>query len=97
MPPCMQNIVKKIKSKKDVSHQERYVITTYLLGIGTSETDIKNLMVLLPDYNEIVFSHQLNEMSKPKYEISSCSKIIDMTDICTPNSECIDLINPSDY
>ena len=97
MPPCIQNIVRNIKSKNDVSHQDRYVITTYLISIGKSDDDIKDLMDLLPDYNNTMFTHQLKELRKSKYDPPTCEKIINMTDVCTPNSDCIDLIDPTDF
>lgn len=96
IPPCIQTIVRDIKSKKDVSSQDRYIITTYLINIGKSDISIKNLMVSLPDYNATMFDHQLKELRKSKYDVPTCEKIMNTTDRCTPNSDCIEVIDPTD-
>ncbi|OQX20842.1 MAG: hypothetical protein BWK75_04470 [Candidatus Altiarchaeales archaeon A3] len=75
VPPVIESIMQKFTRGKKPSHNENWILAVYLINIGKSDTDIKNIFQVSKKYNEKITDTQLNFIRSRKYICPSYSKI----------------------
>lgn len=84
IPPCIREVMEKIRRGENVSHQARFAVTAYLLSIGWKEEQILDFLRSLPDFKEKVAAYQVSHIAKKKYKPPSCETLMNWG-LCLPD------------
>ncbi|KAG2471659.1 MAG: hypothetical protein NPMRD2_1360001 [Nitrosopumilales archaeon] len=100
-PPCIKHAIDVLDKGENLSHSGRFLLGTYLLGIGQTVEQIAPLFKNAPDYNEKITVYQLNHLSgrsgsRTGYICPSCDKV-KSNDNCYVTSDCDGIINPLQF
>lgn len=69
-PPCIKNMMKKLRAGINLSHNERFALTTFLINIGMNVDDIMELYENnSPDYRKDITEYQVNFLRGKDEEI----------------------------
>lgn len=79
-PPCMARIFESLKNGENLSHHQRFSITSFLGNIGMDKEEIIELFRALPDFKEKVTRYQVEHIlgekgGGKKYLPYSCEKM----------------------
>ncbi|MCC6028935.1 MAG: hypothetical protein LM591_02200 [Candidatus Korarchaeum sp.] len=72
LPPCIEELVEKVKRGENVSHQARFTLASFLLSRGWKEERVIDLFRSLPDFSEKVTTYQVSHIAKRRYKPPSC-------------------------
>jgi DNA primase large subunit len=80
MPPCIMQILAKIRSGEDVSHVENFTVASYMLNTGYSVDEIIDVFKDRSDFNEKIARYQVEHIagmrgSRTKYKPPGCSRM----------------------
>jgi len=80
MPPCIMQILAKIRSGEDVGHVENLAIASYMVNVGYGVDEIIDVFKDRGDSNEKIARYQVEHItgmrgSRVKYKPPSCSKM----------------------
>ena len=80
MPPCMVQILAKIRTGEDVSHIENFTIASYMVNVGYSVDEVIDVFKDRSDFNEKIARYQVEHIaglrgSRVRYKPPSCSKM----------------------
>lgn len=100
-PPCIKHAIDVLDKGENLPHSGRFLLGTYLLGIGQTVEQIAPLFKNAPDYNEKITTYQLNHLagssgSGTGYICPSCDKV-KSNDNCYVTSDCDGIINPLQF
>jgi DNA primase large subunit len=100
-PPCIKHAVDVMEKGENLPHSGRFLLGTYLLGVGKSIEQIAPLFKNAPDYNEKITMYQLNSLngssgSGTVYKCPSCERV-KSKDLCFATSDCDGIINPLQF
>jgi len=100
-PPCIKHAIDVLEKGENLSHSGRFMLGTYLLGVGQTIDQIAPLFKNAPDYNEKITMYQLNHLkgnsgSGTEYKCPSCERI-KSKDLCFATSDCDGIINPLQF
>lgn len=100
-PPCVKTALNMLKKGENLSHYGRFLLTTYLLNIGSSIEDILSLFSRSPDFNEKLSKYQIEHLSgirggHVKYITPQCRTLI-THDFCFKTKDCKEIINPLQF
>lgn len=73
MPPSIAHIIQKIENDEKVSHNERFVLATFLANKGMSVEEIKKIFARSSNYDEKKTSYYVDYIVKRKYICPSYS------------------------
>ena len=82
LPPCIQEILAKIKEGQNLVHTERLGIVWFLNALKYPEEEIINLFSSLPDFNRDKTGYQVRYAIKKGYTPYSC-KSLKSYNLCT--------------
>lgn len=78
-PPCIKNLIRKIKSSQNLSHPARFAVVSFLVNIGMELEEILNLFKVSPDFDEEKTRYQIEHiggsLSGDEYIPPSCSTL----------------------
>ncbi|OYT65406.1 hypothetical protein B6U74_03565 [Candidatus Bathyarchaeota archaeon ex4484_205] len=97
-PPCIQYLMKKIERGENLSHMERFTITTYLIHTGRSTDEIVEIYSKMPDFNRKITEYQVRHLrgeigSGIVYKTPSCNTLKTLG-ICPIKEYCKGVRNP---
>ncbi|MEM2506211.1 MAG: hypothetical protein QXG36_01000 [Nitrososphaeria archaeon] len=100
-PPCVKQILDKIKSGKNLSHYERFFITTFLLKKGKSTEEIVSLFSSSPDFNEKIAKYQVEHIAglrggRKRYNVPDCKTLFSQG-LCYKDDSCNNISHPLNY
>lgn len=100
-PPCIKHAINVLDKGENLPHSGRFLLATYLLGVGQTVEQIAPLFKNAPDYNEKITMYQLNHLkgssgSGTEYKCPSCERV-KSKDLCFATSDCDDIINPLQF
>jgi len=100
-PPCVKHAIEVLENGENLSHSGRFLLGTYLLGVGQTVEQIAPLFKNAPDYNEKITMYQLNHLkgssgSGTEYKCPSCERV-KSKDLCYVTSDCDGIINPIQF
>jgi len=100
-PPCVTQILDKIKASKNLSHYERFFITTFLLKRGKTVDEIISLFSLSPDFNEKIARYQVEHIAglrggRKQYNVPDCKTLFSQG-LCYKNESCNNISHPLNY
>jgi DNA primase large subunit len=100
-PPCIKHAIDVMEKGENLPHSGRFLLGTYLLGVGKSIQQIAPLFKNAPDYNEKITMYQLNSLngssgSGTTYKCPSCERV-KSKDLCFATSDCDGIINPLQF
>jgi len=79
IPPCMANLLAELQQGKNVAHNGRFAITTFLHKIGLSSEDIMKLFAQAPDFREDLTRYQVEHItgvtSSTVYNVPGCDNL----------------------
>ena len=80
MPPCIIQIMAKIRTGEDVSHIENFAIASYMVNVGYSVDEVVDVFKDRSDFNEKIARYQVEHIagmrgSRVRYRPPSCSKM----------------------
>jgi len=80
MPPCIMQILAKIRGGEDVSHIENFTVASYMVNVGYGVDEIIDVFKDRSDFDERVARYQVEHIagmrgSRVKYKPPSCSKM----------------------
>ncbi len=74
-PPCMKDLIAKLRKGENLTHQARFALTSFLLNAGWSKEQILDLFRSSPDFNEKIASYQISHIEKRGYKVPSCETL----------------------
>jgi DNA primase large subunit len=100
-PPCIKHAIDVLDRGENLPHSGRFLLATYLLGVGQTVEKIAPLFKNAPDYNERITMYQLNHLkgnsgSGTEYKCPSCERV-KSKDLCYATSDCDGIINPLQF
>ena len=100
-PPCIKHAIDELDRGENLPHSGRFLLGTYLLGVGQTVEQIAPLFKNAPDYNERITMYQLNHLrgssgSGTEYKCPSCERV-KSKDLCYATSDCDGIINPIQF
>ncbi|MBC7090850.1 MAG: hypothetical protein H5T50_02935 [Nitrososphaeria archaeon] len=100
-PPCVTQILDKIKAGKNLSHYERFFITTFLLKRGKTIDEIISLFSFSPDFNEKIARYQVEHIAglrggRKQYNVPDCKTLFSQS-LCYKNESCDNISHPLNY
>jgi len=100
-PPCVKQILDKIKMGKNLSHYERFFITTFLLRKGKSVEEIISLFSSSPDFNEKIARYQVEHIAglrggRKRYNVPDCKTLFSQS-LCYKDDSCNNISHPLNY
>ena len=100
-PPCIKHAIDVLDKGENLPHSGRFLLATYLLGVGQTIEKIAPLFKNAPDYNEKITMYQLNHLkgssgSGTEYKCPSCERVRSK-DLCFATSDCDGIINPVQF
>lgn len=101
-PPCMRVLLESLKNGENLSHMERFALTTFLINIGYEIDDIIELFRRVPDFNEKITRYQVEHLaglrgSKKRYLPPSC-RTMKTFNLCPGGDDlCRKIRNPLSY
>jgi DNA primase large subunit len=100
-PPCIKHAIDVLDRGENLPHSGRFLLGTYLLGVGQTVEQIAPLFKNAPDYNERITMYQLNHLrgssgSGTEYKCPSCERV-KSKDLCYATSDCDGIINPIQF
>jgi DNA primase large subunit len=80
IPPCIAQIISKIRAGEDVSHVENFTVAAYMVNSGYSIEEVLEIFKDRADYNEKIARYQVEHIaglrgSRVRYKPPSCSKM----------------------
>lgn len=103
-PPCMKNILIKLKKGINLTHTERFNLTAFLFRLGVSKKYIVGLFLPSPDYETAVTEYQVDHIccggnGGGGYNPSSCKTMYKNGDcnISITDEYCKQINHPLDY
>jgi len=72
LPPCIEELIGKVKRGENISHQARFALASSLLSRGWKEERVVDLFRSLPDFSEKVTNYQVSHIAKRRYKPPSC-------------------------
>lgn len=100
-PPCVKHALNLLQTSRNLPHFGRFLLTTYLLGVGKSVDDIIQLYPKAPDFSERITRYQVEHIAglrggKVKYTCPSC-KTVQTHGFCFKDESCGSIRNPLQY
>ncbi len=91
-PPCIKNMIERLKAGENLSHHERFTIAAFLARIGMDVEDILDLFRNSPDFNERIARYQIEHIaglrgSRKKYMPYSCGTLKSLG-LCPIEGDC---------
>jgi len=102
MPPCMKNLLSLLQTSKHISHMGRFAMTTFLLGIGTTEEGLLNMFKSFTDFDERIARYQVEHIagkrgSRTRYTPPTCSTMRTHGLCVNPDELCATIVHPLSY
>ncbi len=72
LPPCIKDLIAKLRKGENLTHQARFALTSFLLNIGWSKEQILDLFRSSPDFNEKIALYQISHIERRGYKVPSC-------------------------
>ena len=100
-PPCVITALDMLKKGENLPHYGRFLLTTYLVNIGSSVEEIISLYSRSPDFNERITKYQVEHISglrggRVKYTCPSCRTLV-THNFCFKTKECNEIRNPLQF
>jgi DNA primase large subunit len=101
-PPCVRKAIDLLDAGENVPHYGRFLMATYLLGVGKSVDDIVSMFPKAPDFKQNVTRYQVEHLaglkgSKTRYRVPSC-KTLQTHQFCFMDPvKCYQISNPLQY
>ncbi len=100
-PPCVKASLNMLKNGNNLPHYGRFLLTTYLVNIGSSVQDILSFYPKSPDFNERITRYQIEHIAglrggRVKYICPSC-RTLGTHSLCFRTKECADIKNPIQF
>ena len=100
IPPCIDELMVKLKNGDWLSHEARFTLVAYLLFKGESPDAILKLFSNSPDFDEKKARYQIEHIAGiktgRKYKVPSCEKI-KYWGLCRADETCKGISNPTKY
>ncbi len=71
-PPCIKDLMAKLRRGENLTHQARFALTSFLLNYGWSKEQVLDLFRGSPDFNEKIASYQIDHIERRGYKVPSC-------------------------
>ena len=100
-PPCIEHILQDLYKGENIPHSARFLLATYMLGIGKSVDEVCSLFEHAPDYNESITRYQVEYLAglrgnRKGYKCPNCEKIA-RDNLCYKSKECDNIISPLQF
>jgi DNA primase large subunit len=101
-PPCIQDLISAVTTGKNLTHPARFAMTTFLLAIGMSTTQVVEIFTRAPDFDLSKTQYQVEHISGrsgtgTEYNAPSCA-FLETNGLCIKRDTiCIDMKHPLNY
>ena len=72
-PPCISELGQKLSRGINLTHEGRFLMVSFLTGIGSTTEEIADLFARSPDYNAEYTDYQVNHISERDYICPNCN------------------------
>jgi DNA primase large subunit len=86
-PPCIQNMLVRLRMSENLPHTARWTLAVYLLRSGMKPEEIIGLFKNAPDYSEGTTRYQVEYLKQKGYAMPSCVTM-DSYGICVARCRC---------
>lgn len=91
-PPCIQNMLMRLKMSENIPHTARWTLATYMLKTGMKSADVMALYRSAPDYSERTTRYQVEYLKQKGYSMPSCITM-DSYGLCVARCRCANPLN----
>lgn len=98
-PPCISATIADVQANMNLSHTMRFAMTSFLLNIGMTTENVKEIFRASPDFKEQASSYQIshiNGASGKTYTCPSCATLVTNGN-CPGKALCKKIENPLVY
>jgi DNA primase large subunit len=100
-PPCVVHILDLLQRGQNMPHYGRFLMTTYLLAVGKTVSDIVKLFPRSPDFNERLTRYQVEHIAglrggRVKYRVPRC-RSLQTHKLCLRPDRCDDIKSPIQF
>ncbi|MFC7167271.1 DNA primase regulatory subunit PriL [Halospeciosus flavus] len=100
-PPCMKNLLERVRRGDHLPHHSRFAITAFLANIGLSTDEIVDIYEVNPGFGEEMTRYQTDhiqgESSPTEYTAPACATMKSYGDCVNPDSLCENISHPLSY
>ena len=75
IPPCIAKILRRLQRSFNLSHTERFALTSFLLKIGMNVKTVIQLYNVSPDFKEDLTSYQVKQIKERDYTPPACASM----------------------
>lgn len=100
-PPCISKMLLEILAGRNISHQARFALTSFLINIGLSVDEVIQIFSNVPDFNENLTRYQVEHIAGikgggTKYTPPACNTLRTYA-LCEKNELCKNINHPLSY
>ncbi|GGL46318.1 DNA primase regulatory subunit PriL [Halocalculus aciditolerans] len=100
-PPCMKNLLERVRAGDHLPHHSRFAITAFLGNIGLETDEIVDLYEVNPGFGEEMTRYQTDhikgETSPTEYTAPACATMKSYGDCVNPDALCEHISHPLSY
>ena len=102
MPPCIRHLMDSLNEGKNVQHMGRFALASFLLNIGTGESEIVRIFKPATDFSERMTRYQVEHIGgrrggRTKYTCPMCTTLKTHGVCYKPDEICETIRNPLSY
>jgi len=86
-PPCIQNMLVRLRMSENIPHTARWTLATYMLKSGMKSEEVMALYRNAPDYSERTTHYQVEYLKQRGYSMPSCITM-DSYGLCVARCRC---------
>lgn len=97
-PPCISKMLSEVLAGKNISHQPRFTLTSFLIKVGLSVDEVVQIFSNVPDFDENLTRYQVEHIAGikgggTKYTPPSCNTLRTYN-LCEKNEFCKNINHP---
>jgi len=75
LPPCIAKMIRRLKASFNLSHAERFALTSFLLKMGMDTNTVIGMYNISPDFKEDLTRYQVEQIKSRDYTPPSCKSL----------------------
>lgn len=101
-PPCVMHVLDLIQKGQNPSHFSRFLLTTYLLGIGKSVDEVMSMSKGTPDFDERIARYQVEHIAglrggRTRYKVPTCKTVLTQGACYRDEVLCANIVSPLQF
>ena len=97
-PPCIKEMLRRLRISTNLGHAERFALGTFLMNIGVERQELIDLWRVSPDWDEVKAIKQVDSLLKKNYKPPECATLKTSGLCCAGDDKlCVKANHPLSY